>query len=191
LNLLIAERSRSVRALFAVQRRATPIVGFDTGALIMDSSTFAATGNTLQAYQYRIGSRYFPAAPVQVAHTLGGADCNGGAEAFLELQKSLNCVGDYRLSTSLTSNRWAIPPATASLAAPFNTPLPELDYATTIIDWNAHGSPTYRLVQVPGVGTGNTLQGGVGSAAFTMAIDLQTSNGVEIAGLNAEEQVIS
>lgn len=185
MNLLIAERSRSVRALFAVQRRSTPIVGYDTGALIFDSSTFTAAGNTLQAYQYRIGSRYFPAAPVQCSHTLGGGDCNGGAEAFLELQKALNCVGDYRLSTSLTSNRWAIPPATATV---YGTALPELDYMPAIVGWNAHGSPTYTATTSALLTTGNAFMGGIGSSAFAMAIDLQTSNGVEIAGLNAEEQ---
>jgi len=37
---------------------------------------------------------------------------------------------------------------------------------------------------------GNAFAGNTGSANFGMAIDLETSNGVEISGLNAEEQVI-
>jgi hypothetical protein len=36
---------------------------------------------------------------------------------------------------------------------------------------------------------GNAFAGNAGSANFAMAIDLETSNGVEISGLNAEEQV--
>ena len=40
-----------------------------------------------------------------------------------------------------------------------------------------------------GPANGNSLAGNTGSANFAMAIDLETSNGVEISGLNAEEQV--
>jgi hypothetical protein len=36
---------------------------------------------------------------------------------------------------------------------------------------------------------GNAFAGNTGSANFAMSIDLETSNGVEISGLNAEEQV--
>jgi hypothetical protein len=197
LNLLIAERSRSVRALFAVQRRSTPIIGFDTGALLYDTAAVNASGNTLQAYQYRIGSRYFPAAPVQCAHVLGGSDPNGAAEAFLELQKALNCVGDYRLSTSLTANRWGIPPFAAAVTLnpgatpPFSvltTPYSELDYAVAFKGFDAHYAPNAQYIPSAHLTTGSSFMGGIGSQAFCMAIDLQTSNGVEIAGLNAEEQ---
>jgi hypothetical protein len=192
LNLLIAERSRSVRAIFAVQRRSTPISGYDTGALIYDTNPSSILGadttpSTLQAYQFRIGSRYFPAAPVQCAHALGGNVSNGGCEAFLELQKALNCVGDYRLSTSLTSNRWALPPATTIVAPAPPTPYSEHDYGPAIRGW-INGRPLWVQLPVQSATTGNSFQGGIGSSAFCMSTDLQTSNGVEIAGLNAEEQ---
>ena len=192
LNLLIAERSRSVRALFAVQRRATPVQGGDTGALIYDSSTFNSSGNTLQQYQYRIGSRYFPAAPVQCSFTPGGFISNGGSEAFIELQKSLNCVGDYRLSTSLTSNRWALPPFAAPIGnsgSTFTSSLSEHDYGPGIISFDATGHPNARYFpRAATTPTGSAFMGGLGSSAFCMSTDLQTSNGIEIAGLNAEEQ---
>ena len=97
----------------------------------------------------------------------------------------MNCVGDYRLSTSLTSNRWALPPF---LTTVLGTAYSELDYIPAIKAWNVHGSPSAVAITAAGVGTGNAFMAGVGSAAFTMSIDLQTSNGVEIAGLNAEEQ---
>lgn len=53
-NLLVQERSRSVKALFTVQRRAPSTLIADQGALLFQSST---TAGTLQNYQYRIGGR--------------------------------------------------------------------------------------------------------------------------------------
>ncbi len=47
INLLIQERSRSVKALFAVQRRAPSSLLYDQGALLYNS----ATTGTLQNYQ--------------------------------------------------------------------------------------------------------------------------------------------
>jgi hypothetical protein len=186
LNLQIAERSRSVRALFAVQRRATPVQGYDSGALLSNTAAFDIDGTTLQQYQYRIGSRYFPAAPVQCSLTPGSKVCNGGAEAFLELQKALNCVGDYRLSTSLNTNTWCIGPFDTAISTPA-TRFSELDYGPAITSWGS-GTPQVVMIPVQSATVGNSFQGGLGSAAFCMAIDLQTSNGIEIAGLNAEEQ---
>jgi hypothetical protein len=62
--------------------------------------------------------------------------------------------------------------------------LQEYDYMTSL-----------RLVGSDGVTTVNTVEsktnafsGTLGSQCFAMAIDLETSNGVEISGLNAEEQ---
>lgn len=59
LNLLVAERSRSVKALFAVQRRSTPLITTDSGALLFTTHDpgDATTPTTLQSYQYRIGGR--------------------------------------------------------------------------------------------------------------------------------------
>ena len=53
-NLLVQERSRSVKALFAVQRRAPTNRSTDSHACFFDT---AATVNTMQNYQYRIGGR--------------------------------------------------------------------------------------------------------------------------------------
>lgn len=175
LSLMIQERSRSVKALFAVQRRTQPTFTTDSGATFFDTAVNGAS--TLQSYQYRIGGRYFPASPVQCAAEVGSAVNNGGAEAFLELQKALNVVGDYRLSSSVHSGRWAIGASAGGL-------LPEYDYRYNLGDYTTTGIPVFTTVE----STTNAFSGTLGSAAFAMAIDLETSNGVEISGLNAEEQ---
>ncbi len=58
-NLLVQERSRSVKALFAVQRRNPSSLFTDSHALLFDSGAFASGGTTMQNYQWRIGGRFF------------------------------------------------------------------------------------------------------------------------------------
>lgn len=194
-NLLVQERSRSVKALFALQTRSPVSMYTDSHALLFDSAAYSGgygAGNTMQNYQWRIGGRYFPAQPVQLSTNIGTAICNGGAEAFVELQKALNVVGDYRLSTSSNTTRWAIPEAATAVTVTNLTPvastaLPELDYTNTIVGWN-QGTPVYFTNQLAGTATGTPASGHSGSAVYTSSIDLETSNGVEISGLNAEEQ---
>jgi hypothetical protein len=174
-SLMIQERSRSVKALFTVQKRTQPAFTVDSGACFFDTSVNGAS--TLQSYQYRIGGRYFPASPVQCAAEVGSAVSNGGAEAFLELQKALNIVGDYRLSSSVNTARWAVGPDASGV-------LNEFDYSLSLKDYTTAGIPVFVTVE----DVTNCFSGTLGSAAFAMAIDLETSNGVEISGLNAEEQ---
>lgn len=131
-------------------------------------------------------TRYFPAAPVQNATTVGGNVSNGGAESWIELQKALNYVGDNRLAVPCNALKWAINPmsvdgSTFSLNG-FGT-LPEFDYYYTNIGWH-NGSPFASLI----TSSVNAFAGNMGSSCFVMAIDLETSNGGEISGLNAEEQ---
>lgn len=125
--------------------------------------------------------RYFPAAPVQCSVNTGSAITNGGAEAYVELAKALNILGDYRLSTACNVTRWASPPATQ--VGTSNRFLPNRDYAVSLTSVNAAtGQP--RVIQYA-----NSYAGGdFGSACFAAAISLETSNGIEISGLNAEEQ---
>lgn len=187
MNLQIQERSRSVKSLFAVQRKGTQSIYSDSGALL-----FSSVGS-MQNYQYRIGGRYFPAAPVQCTTVVGGAISNGGAEAYIELQKALNQVGDYRLSTSCNTLRWALAPFSASVGSTSNaTTVSDLDYAIDITTFNASTAvPTAVLctdVENGTIANSSPFSGSVGSACFAAAIDLETSNGVEISGLNAEEQ---
>lgn len=147
-----------------------------------------------------INIRYFPAAPVQLSTTIGSSVTNGGAEAWIELQKALNIVGDYRLQSSSNALRWAIPPGydVVTTTDP-NSPTalyPEHDYAYSVVAYTATGAPIYAPLEKAGAVAATTNvsassggAGNTGSGVFAMATDLETSNGVEISGLNAEEQV--
>lgn len=188
-QLLIQERSRSVKALFACQRRQPYSINTDSGATFFDTCT--TDGNTMLDYQWRIGARYFPGQPVQLGYsTSTGYASNGGAEAYAELQKALNVVGDYRLSTSTNTLRWAECPTSTGVTVSGGTTTKhnELDYACTIVGRTAGGQPKHTKVENNSGSSGNLYGGLVGSANYISAIDLETSSGVEISGLNAEEQ---
>lgn len=188
-NLQIQERSRSVKAIFAMQRRANTVVETDSGACFYTSNTSKGVNpQTLQQYQYRIGGRYFPASPVQCSTDVGGDISNGGAEAWVELSKALNILGDYRLSASINTTRWnCVPGIQAGVAIPLSQTtnlLPDSDYSRSVVGYLAGGAPLIKYDTTDVSGAAGTL----GSGMFAMAIDLETSNGLEISGLNAEEQ---
>lgn len=199
-NLQIQERSRSVKALFTMQRKSQSDYVSDSGAsffntyneaqINFDGGAQTSTGTTFQEYQYRIGGRYMPAQPVQCSTEVGGSISNGGAEAWVEMSKALNILGDYRLSSSVNASRWAINPGVAlpTTVVPA-TPLtanvyPFYDYTHCIIGFSKGGIPYISKVTT----TTDSRCGPLGSCMFGMAIDLETSNGLEISGLNAEEQ---
>jgi len=153
----IHERSRSVKAAFAVIRNANPIQSFDadwffhntqdtvtaasagsagyTGINVNTftrgtASTLAALGGgggtsitgaalkvieaaccPIQQYQWRIGGQYYPAQPVRVTSTIGssinstgGVSIARGEEAYLELMKAVNSLGDPTVSGGI--NHW-------------------------------------------------------------------------------------
>jgi hypothetical protein len=131
---------------------------------------------------------YFPAAPVQNAVDVGGNSTNGGAESWVELSKALNNLGDSRLSVPANVLKWAVPPYSRPGIGDTGLPpayisLPEFDYSDTFVRYD-HGSMVAARIE----NVSNALAGTVGSSCFAMAIDLETSNGGEISGLNAEEQ---
>ncbi len=177
--MLVPERNRSLKAIFCVQLPPQRAVATDLGAgnsvgawdshafLESSSAISTATGLTagnLQDYQWRIGGKYYPAQRVLCNQT--ATLTNGAAEAYLEFQKALNIVGDYRLSTGISAGRWTRPLAAAtgeSCAVDF-TGLTEL---TDITDQ----TPYIR-----------------GPSCFVISADLETSDGTEISGLNGEEQ---
>lgn len=190
LQLLIQERSRSVKALFAIQRRQPETLYTDSGTFFFDTSGGSQSAGCLQQYQFRIGGRYFPAAPVQCATTPGSGTSNGGAEAFVELQKALNVVGDYRLKTSNNAIRWAVGQGNPSSNGPISAVSNERDFE---IFWSGFDSQSGNFgapVAISPAAQTNVFPfaGNMGSTAFAMATDLETSNGLEISGLNAEEQ---
>lgn len=58
-NLQIQERSRSVKAIFCMQRRATAQIENDSGACFFNTDLATADGaSTLQDFQFRIGGRF-------------------------------------------------------------------------------------------------------------------------------------
>lgn len=103
-------------------------------------------------------------------------------------------VGDSRLSVGCNVLKWAVPPysavgtlLTASTTTQYNT-LPEFDYRDGLLRWD-NGSMQTKIVEIVTDAANNCcFAGNVGSSCFAMAIDLETSNGGEISGLNAEEQ---
>lgn len=167
-NVQIQERSRSVKSIFTVQRISPDSLTTDSHATIFHS----ATSGTLQQYQYRIGGRYYPAAPVQTAIATGGSVSNGGTEALVELQKALKTLGDFRLQTGLTSYRWGYPHTSNFFA-----------YDGTS---NCTGITNGIADDVAQVSSAKSAT--VFSQAYCSAINLETTDGTEISGLNAEEQ---
>jgi len=105
------------------------------------------------------------------------------------MSKALNVLGDYRLSSSINTTRWASNPGTdaaladISAATTFNI-LNEFDYDYSMVQNSAGGMPYVRQITT----STNATSGTLGSCIFGLAIDLETSNGLEISGLNAEEQ---
>jgi len=170
-NLQVQERSRSVKALFHCTTKSPATLITDSNATLNATTT----STFMTSYQYRIGGRYFPAAPVSGICGTASTASNGGGEAFIELQKALNVVADYRLSSSVNNIRWCQPSVTSMALA-------EMDYGHDVGLFSAViGTCTTASVTAPYCST-------IGPACYTAAIDLETSNGVEISGLNAEEQ---
>lgn len=185
LNCLIQERSRSVKSLIAVCRRNQGNAYADSGATL-----FVPTPDTtLIQYQYRCGGRYFPASPVQTStNSISGQPMsNGGAEAFVELQKVLNTVGDYRLQTGVNTLRWGYPVGVVTGVAGSDVSVVndgEKDYTETVDYFNGTGT----IITKAAYTNVSSFAGNVGSSCFAMATSMETSNGIEISGLNAEEQ---
>jgi len=137
---------------------------------------------------------------VQNSLTVGSNIPNGGCESYVELAKAINTLGDYRMSTAVNSIKWALNPGPLvpvfSVAAVAHPTLPEFDYDQALLGFKTTGAPVLRLASATyTAGTGaiaaanvSSAAGDVGSTCFCMAIDLETSNGLEISGLNAEEQ---
>jgi hypothetical protein len=120
------------------------------------------------------------------------------------LSKALNTLGDYRLSSPCNTLRWACNPGAGYSGYGTITgngtasTLPEHDFKYSLAQYGAGGMPILRQVMEAGSGvtvgtvtgsiSANAFAGNYGSGCFAMAIDLETSQGTEISGLNAEEQ---
>jgi hypothetical protein len=185
----IPERNRSLKALFHVlkppvgvcsffqddtatppkyEQKAGVSVPWDSHAMLQSSNGMTPTKylgmpdptGWVAEFQWRIGGKYYPGAPVNGGLTLA----NGGAEAYFEFAKAMNTVGNFNLSTVMTPNRWA-PVGSDGLGI------------STVCDHDGLHTkdPNYALHFH-------------GPTAFAIAANLETSNGAEISGLNGEEQ---
>jgi len=173
INFSIAERSRWIKAIFAVQKRSTPTFIADQGACYFDTS--ANGQSTLQSFQFRAGGKFYPPSPVETASN-GSAVSNGGSEAYIELSKALRTYNDKRLSSSCNTTRWAIQNAAGALF--------DQDYKTSITGIASNGVPTVAILET----ANNAFSGTVGSQMFIMATNFDSSTRGELAGLNGEEQ---
>ncbi len=103
------------------------------------------------------------------------------------MAKAINILGNGQLSTSCNASRWALNPGKLDFAAGAHAILQEFDYDCGLVGFKQTGG---IVVSPPGLAPNGTsaASGDLGSACFAMATDLETSNGLEISGLNAEEQ---
>lgn len=177
INISIPEKSRSIKSVFAVQRRAPENLYTDSHA-----GVFTSSAGTLTSFQWKAGNRMYPSQPIPCSITVSSSISNGAAEAFSELQKALNIQNQYSLETAVNVLRWAVPYVTATFDGTNAIALGESDYGAFTRTWGAGtGVPVVQVVAAP-------ASGNVGSCCFAMAVDFETSNGLEISGLNGEEQ---
>jgi hypothetical protein len=182
-TLSIPERNRSLKAAICVL---VPFTGFrtddgrkwDSHATLQSCAglktvTLTADGpdkgktypvgqpgiGHIVSYQWRVGSKYYPAQPV----SCGGSTCNGGAEAYRQLEKALQLVGDRRLSTGQNAARFCRLSGNQAVSSPF-------DWTT---DQDGPGGERFDLL---------------GPSAFAIGLDMETNAGGDVAGLNGEEQ---
>lgn len=122
----IHERARSVKAAFAVIRdqtahlardsnrfyhdagvemKAPNDVGYSAPSIVGTSQPYAVDVELANAdafveeYQWRLGGRYYPAQPVKCG--------KGGAEAYVELLKTVDALGDYTFSSGMSPRNWS------------------------------------------------------------------------------------
>lgn len=101
----IHERARSIKAAFSVIKDTNVDKGVDYDIFYHDpNSAYSSTSGIAQSttsaavaeYQYRIGGKYHPAQPVDCTH--------GASEAYLELAKTINSLGNFSFSTAIKAS---------------------------------------------------------------------------------------
>lgn len=111
--LQIHERARSVKAGYAIIRSGESNSGFidsdrmfyaaGEGYNLTNGFITSQSSGGVQQFQWRVGGRYYPAQPVRCT--------NGGAEAYVELQKAINTFGDYTVDNSIDFFNWTTYPS--------------------------------------------------------------------------------
>lgn len=165
---------KGMRSMYGVDSHAflQSSAGLDNACLGPSDEPFGTYTGWCKSFQFRIGGKYYPAQPVDC----GQIASNGAAEAYTEFAKALNIVGDYRLSTAITPNRWCMTNNNG-------------DRRHTVSSfWDYPGVCRF------GGENNNDVENRVisrfhdGPSCFVIAADLETSNGGEISGMNGEEQ---
>lgn len=178
-QFLIPERNRSIKAGFCVQIGAPGYGTVDGGGEAIDSHAFlqsstgissgtvaiGSAGAMLNNFQWRVGSKYYPAQPVLLNQN--SSITNGAAEAYVEFAKAINTTGDYRLPTSVIPQRWCQTSGdTTGLV---------LNHR---YDWA--GREAYTATNLKNIRNGPCF--------FVVASDFEASDGTEVSGINGEEQ---
>lgn len=185
MTITIPEKSRSLKNILVFMKAQVANFPTDYGASFGDFNAAI-----IDSFQFRIGNMYYPASPIMNT-TISGYR-TGSVEPLQEFLKTLNKTND-RL-TNISNSRWNFPSCQYSYyTASANIGLPtilgaaerRLNYGkqytssvTGVIDstWTITGAAAPDLTN------------GIGSSFFCFAINLESSNGAEISGLNAEEQ---
>lgn len=122
-TIQIHERARSVKFGLAVARDSNAVsILHDSDRFFHDLGASFSAGvvtnpgkGQVSQFQWRVGGRYYPSQPVRALY--------GGPEAYIELQKVLDNLGDYTRGSMITANRWTCHNAgigsTFIMAAPF------------------------------------------------------------------------
>ena len=108
----IHERSRSVKSAYAVvvtnkdgnhlidRNRFYHDLNLDpsssTGAVTWDANGAAAP---IEEFWWRVGGRYYPSQPIRCMY--------GSSEAFIEVSKCLDNLGDYTRGSQISAQRWS------------------------------------------------------------------------------------
>jgi len=179
LNFAIPEKSRFVKSIFCFVRKIQTSFLEDAGASIGDFQDAK-----LQSFQCRIGGRYFPASPVQI-ESIPGLGFSSGVEALTELQKALHTLNDGSLSNACSPERWNAPLLSATGIPVGYTPFATLSDGQVTL---SRGTLLGGQPSLDGFVYQTVTSGGILSSLFCMAVSLETSNGRELSGLNAEEQ---
>lgn len=184
MSITIPERSRSLKSVLVFMRAQNADLRTDYGASFGDFN-----GAVIDSYQYRIGNSYYPASPV--VNTFQSGFRTGSVEPYQEFMKVIKNYSDQ--TAGFNNWRWNFPSATYvyySGVSPlgYSSIIGAADKKLAVI--NVPTSPASGLIDATWtVNVQNSeLSSGQGSTIFCFAIDLESSNGAEISGLNAEEQ---
>lgn len=206
-TMVMSEKARSVKAIFAIQCRESGDFEVDNGASF--STTATAADGALISYQYKVGTAFYPAQPVYCCQADNEGRSNGGSEAYSHLQRAFNMMGDSRLSTTADILNWTSPTGKiytgdgnsfklkAQYATTFGELLNEYDgkYSVTndedgraiLFECEASGKMDTTDARLGKYG-GRAFAGNWNSSQFVMAMSFDTSNGIEISGINALQQ---